>query len=154
MSLIGGQSFISSEYPLTLQKKAGTVRNMTDKLTDSNANPNAMAEMPAVTSDPFTQAVKPVVLTDAKDMFMFRCTCGNVHMRHAGYINLMFPFVGPNKVAKIEKHSHQVNVCTQCKKSYIWHDNKMYDVTALIDLQAWDKTEREMQHATGPGGNC
>lgn len=29
-----------------------------------------------------------------------------------------------------------------------------YDVTDKIDMDAWDKAERELHRATGPGGQC
>lgn len=35
-----------------------------------------------------------------------------------------------------------------------WINEQMYDVTDQIDLKAWEKTEKEAQAATGPGGQC
>lgn len=102
----------------------------------------------------FNKTVKPKVLTKASDLFIFQCECGSIHHRHAGYIKTLIPYARPDKEQKVEACNHQLMVCTQCKNCYIWSDNQMYDVTTLIDLEAWDKTEREMQKATGPGGDC
>lgn len=114
------------------------------------------AEIPArdTSSENVKSRVAPVVVEDVSELFMFQCTCESIHYRHAGYIKTLVPFSKPNKEQKVESHDHSVLVCTQCKKCYIWMDAKMYDVTKLIDLEAWDKTEREMHKATGPGGQC
>jgi len=48
----------------------------------------------------------------------------------------------------------QVMVCVKCKHSYIWVSEQMYDVTEHVDLNAWEKTEKEAHKATGPGGQC
>lgn len=112
------------------------------------------SSLPAVRQKPFDSAVTPKVLTTTDELFMFKYACGNTHMRHAGYIELVIPFMRPDKQAKVEQFSRQVNVCTRCKKCYIWNDNQMYDVTALIDLEAWTATEEKLHKATGPGGQC
>jgi hypothetical protein len=64
------------------------------------------------------------------------------------------PFVLADKQKKVAEDSYNVKVCTKCKKCYIWYSEQMYDVTKLIDLKAWEKVEKEMHVATGPGGDC
>jgi len=95
-----------------------------------------------------------VKLTATEDILMFNCECGNVHFRHAGYVEVLVPWVNSSKVGKVGKDSLQVMVCTRCRKAYVYLNDKMYDVTDHIDLKAWEKTEKEMQSATGPGGDC
>jgi hypothetical protein len=55
---------------------------------------------------------------------------------------------------KMTCEPHQVMVCVKCKKSTLWVNGQMYDVTERIDLKAWEKTEKEAHAATGPGGQC
>lgn len=95
------------------------------------------------------------------DMIVFTCpgtykrkTCGNAHFRHAGYMEFLIPWVKPNKDKKIQNDSAQVKICTKCKSAYVYMNDVFYDVTDQIDLKAWEKTEKEMQKATGPGGEC
>ena len=45
-------------------------------------------------------------------------------------------------------------VCVKCRKSFIWYNEQMYEVTDIIDIEAWAKAERELNEATGPGGEC
>jgi len=101
---------------------------------------------------PKTEAVKEV--KSAEDLFLFKCTCGNIHFRHAGYVEMLMPYIQADKEKKVTKDSYAVHVCTTCKKCYIWHHPDMYDLTPLIDLKAWEKTEKELHDATGPGGDC
>lgn len=117
-----------------------------------------MDEKQALTlaKDAFRESVKPKKITgDNKDLFLFRCDeCDNHHFRHAGYLEGLMPFIRPDKVKRVDKSSYCVMVCTKCRACYIWLNEQMYDVTALIDLEAWAKAERELQQATGPGGQC
>jgi len=87
---------------------------------------------------------------------LFKCPqCGHVHFRHAGYIEVPTPFVEPDKKEiKAVLSSQPVKLCINCKASYITYNSKVYDVTKLIDLNAWEKTEKEAHKATGPGGQC
>lgn len=92
---------------------------------------------------------------DPDELFMFRCSgCNNIHFRHAGYVGIFMPYVKPGGDERVTKDSYTVNVCTKCKKCFVWVDQQMYDVTDEIDLEAWEKSEKELQKATGPGGEC
>ena len=103
----------------------------------------------------FAESVKPMKLIDADQLYLFKCPgCDGVHFRHAGYLEALMPFVRSDGDKKVEKDSYPVQVCTQCRQCYIWLNEQMYDVTELIDLEAWIKLEREMHEATGPGGEC
>jgi hypothetical protein len=95
------------------------------------------------------------------DMIVFKCPgkykrkiCGNTHFRHAGYMEFLVPWIKPNKEKKISNDSVQVKICTKCKSAFVYLNDVFYDVTDKIDLKAWEKTEKEMQKATGPGGEC
>lgn len=101
----------------------------------------------------FKERVTPKKLTD--DMFFFKCSsCGNMHFRHAGYFELLLPFMRAGNEKRMMMDAHQVMICVTCKNAYVWLNEQMYDVTDDIDLEAWEKTEREAQKATGPGGQC
>jgi hypothetical protein len=92
-----------------------------------------------------------------ESIFFFKCekeNCGGIHFRHAGYVEIMLPFMRPGNEKRIGFDSLQVKVCVKCKAAYVWINEQMYDVTDQIDLKAWEKTETEMQKATGPGGEC
>jgi len=102
----------------------------------------------------FKDKVKPKKIT-AEELFLFRCPeCGNVHFRHAGYLESVMPYLKADKTQHITTDSLCVNVCTKCKHCYVWYSDQMYDVTDMIDLKAWEKTEKELHKATGPGGQC
>ncbi len=89
------------------------------------------------------------------DIFFFTCKgCGGSHFRHAGYVEIMLPFMRPGGERRVGVESLPVKVCVSCKNCYVWINEQMYDVTKRIDLQAWEKAERELQTATGPGGQC
>ena len=71
--------------------------------------------IPAVEVIKETPLVKKLEKTD--DQFVFRCPgkkgkCGNIHFRHAGYIELMMPYMEPDKTRKVTKDSRQVHICT------------------------------------------
>lgn len=109
----------------------------------------------------FNEKQKAQEIKDPNELFMFMCRkkhdgkeCGNIHFRHAGYIETMAPFVNQDQKGEVVKASIQVMVCTVCKSCYVWVNQKMYDVTKHVDLNAWEKTEKEMEKATGPGGDC
>ena len=98
-----------------------------------------------------------------KELLVFRCTkksrfmkseCGNPHFRHAGYMEAIVPYMKPTKEGQISTSSLEVKVCTVCKSCYVYVDNHFYNVTDDIKLDAWEETEKEMQKATGPGGQC
>lgn len=103
----------------------------------------------------FERAVMPTVVKDPDEMFLFQCSgCGNVHFRHAGYVEMLMPFIRADKEKKVSKDSYSVHVCTKCRQCFVWYGEKMRDITALIDLEAWEKAEVELHAATGPGGQC
>ena len=94
-------------------------------------------------------------LENLDDMFVFRCSdCGGVHFRHAGYMEMLIPWMDSNKKKKINRNSLQVQVCVKCKKSYIYLNDNFYDVSNYIDVKAWEKAEKKLHKATGPGGQC
>jgi len=100
----------------------------------------------------FEKKATPKKLTD--QLILFKCSaCGNLHFRHAGYIETFLPYATGDREMRVDKHSYQVMVCTTCRECYIYY-NEMYNVTDLIDLEAWMKLEKEMHEATGPGGDC
>lgn len=80
--------------------------------------------------------------------------CGGVHFRHAGYVHNMLPFMRSNQEKKVELVNYQVMVCVKCRSSYIWAYDQLYDISEKIDLEAWEKVEKELHKATGPGGQC
>lgn len=100
----------------------------------------------------FKERVTPKKLPE--DVFLYKCECGNIHFRHAGYVEVMLPFMRPGSEKRMIMDATQVMICVNCKKGYIWLNEQLYDVTEHIDLSAWERTEREAQHATGPGGQC
>lgn len=103
----------------------------------------------------FQKAVTPEKVSDPEQMFLFKCPeCGNVHFRHAGYVETLMPFIRADRQKTVSCESFGVRVCTKCRHCYVWYNEQMRDVTDLIDLNAWEKTEKEMQKATGPGGEC
>lgn len=88
---------------------------------------------------------------------IFKCPkCNGAHFRHAGYIEIPTPFIEADKGSEVKAvlDSKPVKLCVSCKTALISYNSKVYDVTHLIDLDAWEKTEKEAQKATGPGGQC
>jgi hypothetical protein len=81
-------------------------------------------------------------------------TCGSIHFRHAGYTQMLLPYMKPGGVKEVILENRQVMVCVKCKSCFVWDGNQLHDVTHKIDLNAWEKTETEMHKATGPGGEC
>jgi len=93
-------------------------------------------------------------LADA-DIFVVKCPhCSGIHFRHAGYIEATIPFVSPKQGNSLACDSLPVKLCVKCKHSMVIHSDKIIDVTEHIDLNAWEKTEKEAHKATGPGGQC
>lgn len=80
--------------------------------------------------------------------------CGNTHYRHAGYMTVFLPFMKPGGQKEVIAENRSVMVCTKCRNCYIWDGTQMFDVTSQIDLKAWEKLEKEVIQATGPGGDC
>jgi len=89
-----------------------------------------------------------------ENVHFFKCTCGSIHYRHAGYVKTMDPFMRSGGEKRVHVADRQVMVCVNCKNAYIWENEQMYDITDQIDLKAWERTEKEAQAATGPGGQC
>lgn len=101
----------------------------------------------------FRERATPKAVEDDK-LFIWKCSCGHPHLRHAGYMRIMLPYIQAGGEKRISAEPHQVMVCVSCKKASIWVESQMYDVTDRVDLKAWMKTEKEAQEATGPGGQC
>lgn len=114
-------------------------KDIADKLTPKKLDPQKMWRCP--------NTFKGANETDPE------VVCNNVHFRHAGYLSTPLPFVDDEGPRVAMEHPH-VYVCTKCKKCYTWRTGQVYDVTEFIDLKAWEKTEKEMHAATGPGGQC
>lgn len=116
-------------------------------------------ETSALVIDPraegFREKADPQPMNPEK-VFLFKCQCGGVHFRHAGYCELMLPYIKPGAEKSVAFDEQRVMVCVKCKRCFIRvaAENRTYDITDQIDLEAWEKTEREMHKATGPGGNC
>ncbi len=90
-----------------------------------------------------------------KEIFMFECTnCGGVHLRHAGYVKSLVPFIRPGDEKRVDAMDKHVMVCVKCRSCFVWINEQVYDVTDQIDLEAWEKAEAELHQATGPGGQC
>lgn len=87
-------------------------------------------------------------------MFFQKCACGGIHFRHAGYVQIAIPFIRGGGEKKVELADYRVMVCVKCRKAYAWIGEQMYDLTDRVDLDAWAKSEVELQRATGPGGEC
>lgn len=102
----------------------------------------------------FRERVMPKQATDAGGIHFYKCTCGGQHFRHAGYMQTMAPFMRPGGEKRIDIMDRHVMVCVKCRKAFLWINEQMYDVTERIDLEAWEKFEREAHRATGPGGDC
>lgn len=100
-----------------------------------------------------SEFIKPLENTDS--MFLLKCPkCGGVHFRHAGYVHTMIPYVDPKQGPLVAAEPKPVQVCVNCKTSVFYAENRFHDISSHIDLQAWDKTEKEAHKATGPGGQC
>ncbi len=100
----------------------------------------------------FRERITPKPIGDS--IFMFKCPCGGSHFRHAGYIQVLLPFLKPGGEKRVHCDDHRVMVCVRCKKSFVWVNEQMHDVSARVDLEAWERTEKEAHKATGPGGQC
>jgi hypothetical protein len=119
----------------------------------SDSNESLTKEIVHPSKQGFVERVTPK--EPGEGIFFFHCpNCEGIHFRHAGYAELMFPFIRPGDEKRIGLESHAVKVCVKCRSAYVWINEQMYDVTNLIDLEAWAKLEKEMHDATGPGGQC
>jgi hypothetical protein len=102
----------------------------------------------------FSERVSPKKIDETK-IFLHKCdNCSGVHFRHAGYVEVLVPFIRSGDEKRMLMQSEPVKVCVNCKHSFVWINEQAYDVTDRIDLTAWERTEREAQRATGPGGQC
>jgi hypothetical protein len=100
----------------------------------------------------FRERVTPKPL--GENLFAFKCACGRKHFRHAGYMQFLMPYLKPGGEKRVSCEEYRVMVCVACKRSFVWANEQMHDVTDQIDLEAWERTEREAHKATGPGGQC
>lgn len=115
------------------------------------------------TEDPVTDLVHPEAAGFServtakqlpKGVFLWKCSCGNRHFRHAGYVESMTPFMRAGGEKRVAVESYQVKICTKCKKAYCFINEQMYDISEHIDVNAWEETEKLAHKATGPGGQC
>lgn len=109
----------------------------------------------SVTEPGFKERLEGKPLEDS-GVILHKCgNCGGIHFRHAGYVQVLLPFIRPGADGKrVEMHSEQVKLCVNCKHAFIWVSGQVYDVSEQIDVAAWERTEREAQRTTGPGGQC
>lgn len=92
---------------------------------------------------------------DTADIFIIKClVCGKVHFRHAGYLEVMTPYVDAKLGKMLSVDSKPVKICVSCKAAHVIVDGKVIDITEQIDLKSWERTEVEAHKAVGPGGNC
>lgn len=112
------------------------------ELTDL-VNPNAEGFKERITAKPLPD-----------DVFVWQCSCGHGHFRHAGYLESLVPFMRSGGEKRVILDSNAVKICVKCKKAYVWINEQMYDVSDRIDVEAWEKTEKEAHKTTGPGGQC
>lgn len=125
-----------------------------DQVRKIRAESNGEKALVSMTVNDFEKRTIPIKAKSPKDLFLFQCGCGCIHFRHAGYIESLMPYMRADKSKHVSEDSESVLVCTKCRKCYVWVNNQMWEITDLIDLHAWEKTEKEMHKMTGPGGNC
>lgn len=121
-------------------------------MADNEDTKATSAELVHPSNEGFREKVTPKPMDDG--MFLFACTCGKCHFRHAGYVKLMLPYLKPGGGKRVSVENYQVMVCVACRKSFVWADEQMWDVTEKVDLKAWEKFEKVAHEATGPGGQC
>lgn len=86
--------------------------------------------------------------------FMHCPKCDGVHYRHAGYVNIMLPFLKAGGDKRVALEEQRVLICVACRASFIWANEQAYSMDQHIDVAAWEKSEKEAHKATGPGGQC
>lgn len=122
-------------------------------MAESNDSLNDIKALIHPGREGFKEKVTPKEVDDTK-LFIWKCSCGHQHLRHAGYMRVMMPYLESGGEKRMTCENFQVMVCVSCKKASIFVNSQMYDVTDRFDLKAWEKTEREAHQATGPGGDC
>lgn len=137
------------EEKTEVEEKLSALETEIAHLREKHAN-DSLAIHPEAAG--FVERVTPV--KPPKDVYFFGCKCGSIHYRHAGYVKTMVPFMRSGGEKKVSVGNEQVMVCVSCKKAYTWINEQMYDISDKLDVKAWEKTEREMQAMTGPGGEC
>ena len=144
--------FVDGDFTAVLKDRNGTMEcAVTAQVPD--------VLVPAVSQSEFDEKITPKKLDHdpdpAKRVNLFKCpSCKGVHMRHAGYMEAVLPYVLAGDGAKVSRDSLHVMICVKCKNAYVWHNGQMYDVTDQVDLTAWETTEEECHAAVGPGGDC
>lgn len=110
-------------------------------------------ELIDIKSNGFIEKVTPKMPGD--HIYFFECpNCGSIHLRHAGYVKTLAPFIRPGDEKQVDAQNAYVMVCVKCRFCYAWINEQVYDITDKIDLEAWEKMEAELHKATGPGGEC
>lgn len=99
--------------------------------------------------------VERVTPKSADGVLFYKCGgCRGCHFRHAGYMQVMLPFMRSGGEKRVNLDDNRVMVCVKCRKCYAWINEQMYDVTDKVDMGAWEATEKELHKTTGPGGQC
>ena len=111
-----------------------------------------MSDLVHPSAEGFVERVTPKKPDET--VFFFKCKCGHGHFRHAGYVQTMLPFLRAGGEKRVGVDDYRVMVCVKCRKSYIWLNEQMYDVTEHVDMEAWEAFEKVAHKATGPGGQC
>lgn len=138
--------------PTKPEAKKSTKKTLYDHLTEDDPKA-ALAVMVHPEGEGFREKVTPKEVDDKK-VFLFHCKCGGQHFRHAGYVKVMQPYIEAGGEKRMICDNVQVMVCVACRTSLVWVNSQMYDVSDRVDLEAWEKAEKELQKATGPGGEC
>ena len=86
--------------------------------------------------------------------FMTCPKCKGVHYRHAGYVNIMLPYLKSGGDKRVSLEEQRVLICVACHASFIWTNEQAYCMDEHIDVKAWEKSEKVVHEATGPGGQC
>lgn len=122
-------------------------------MSEPNDEPKAVAGINPQ-AEGFIERVTPKPI-DGSKLFLHECgNCGGVHFRHAGYVEVLTPFIRPGDEKRMLMLSEPVKICVNCKHSFVWVSEQVYDLTDKIDVAAWERTECEAYRATGPGGQC
>ena len=131
---------------------AKSPKSRTEVVVEQNEKIQVVVVEPSPSAPGFAEKVTPKKVDDSQ-VFLYKCSCGNVHFRHAGYVELMLPFIEPGK-KEVCLDAKSVMVCTKCKKPFAWISGQAYDLSDRIDMKAWEKTEKVAHKTTGPGGQC
>lgn len=80
-------------------------------------------------------------------------SCGHMHFRHAGYVLPLTPYVEKGE-SKMMTEQVPVYICIKCKTSLTAIGGKLHNMSKVVDVASWEKTEVEAHKKTGPGSQC